>query len=102
MLGRLRLAERLPTVDPHTLVAVRDDIVLPIEAYLRTRLVELVLHLDDLAVSVQRDGADAVPPEAYADVAAVLARVAVERSGPRATIRSLARRERHPEAVRAL
>lgn len=75
--------------------------VLTVAGYLDTRLVELVLHLDDLAVSVGRDTAEEIPTEAYATVAAVVARIAVVRAGGVETVRSLGRRERHPDAVRA-
>lgn len=103
-LGRTRkeLAERLTSVEPGRTVAALDDAVLTVEQYLETRLVELVVHLDDLAVSVGLDGPDEIPDEAYELVAAVLARVAARRAGPLATVRSFARRERHPDAVRAL
>lgn len=83
-------------------IAVLGDLVLPLGEYLQTRIVELVVHLDDLAVSVGRPGPVGIPPGAYDVVAAVLARVAVRRVGPLPTIRSLARAERHPDAVRAL
>ncbi len=100
--ARDRLADRLPGLDPDAPVAVRDGLILSVAEYLDTRLVELVLHLDDLAVSVGLDEADGIPREATARVASVLAHIAVERAGGVETLRSLARRERHPEAVRAL
>lgn len=100
--ARLVLTDRLAAVESGRHLAVLDGTVLPIEEYLETRLVELVVHLDDLAVSVAQDGPGDLPAAAFETVAAVLARLAVRRAGPLATIRSLARRERHPEAVRAL
>lgn len=99
--ARLGLVDRLVTIEPEFRIGVLDDVVLTVEDYLDTRLVELVVHLDDLAVSVGQEVPDGVPSEAYATVAAILARIAVERAGAVATIRSLARRERHPDAVRA-
>lgn len=99
--SRLALSDRLVGLAPATRVSVLDGVVMTLSDYLCTRLVELVVHLDDLAVSVGLDGPDDVAPEAYEIVAAVLAQVAVRRAGPLATIRSLARRERHPGAVRA-
>ena len=83
------------------LVTVREGVVLTLEGYLATRLVELVLHLDDLALSVDREP-EAVPDGAYDVVAGVLARLAARRAGGLATVRSLARSERQPEAIRAL
>ena len=100
--SRASLATQLADVDPSRRLTVLDGTVLSVEDYLETRLLELVIHLDDLAVSLGHDGADGIPPDAYATVAAVLARVAVQRVGGLETIRSLSRRERHPEAVRAL
>lgn len=101
--GRARneLAETLPSCDLTQPIRVLDGIVLPLEEYLRSRIVELVIHLDDLSVSVGDE-----PPQdldAAFDIAAtVLVQVAVRRNGPWETLRSLARRERHPSATRAL
>jgi hypothetical protein len=97
-----RLGGRLDEATLGRPLRVLDGVTLTVADYLRTRLVELVVHLDDLAVSVERSFADTLPDEAFAEVADVLARVAVRRHGGLATVRSLARRERHPEAVRAL
>lgn len=100
--ARQRLADRLADTDPGQSIAALDDTVLPVEEYLVTRLVELVIHLDDLAVSVGLPGPSGVPTGAYEATAALLATVASRRVGPLPVIRSLARRERHPDAVRAL
>jgi hypothetical protein len=107
LLARLRqareaLQERLVEVDPAQQLAVLDGVVISVEAYLQTRLVELVIHIDDLAVSVGLDLGDDIAPEAFATVASVLAQLAAAREGGLATVRSLARRERQPHAVRAL
>lgn len=100
--SRAALADQLADLDPGHRVAVLDGTVLSVADYLETRLLELVVHLDDLAVSLGHDRAEGVPADAYATVASVLARVAVQRVGGLETVRSLARRERHPAAVRAL
>lgn len=100
--ARLELDVRLATAHGDARLAVLDDTPMSVAAYLETRLVELVVHLDDLAVSVGRDISDEIAPQAYATVASVLSQVAVARVGGLATVRSLARRERHPDAVRAL
>lgn len=81
-------------------VQVRDRLELSVADYLETRLTELVVHLDDLAVSVDREPPE-VAPEALRCVAAVLGRTAARRVGGWETIRSLSRAERHPAAVRA-
>lgn len=100
--ARRALQSRLPEVDPDARIVVLDGVVISVGDYLDTRIVELVVHSDDVAVSVGLDIADAIEQQAYATTAAVLAQVAAARGGGLATVRSLARRERQPEAVRAL
>ena len=99
--ARHDLADTLPACDPTQPITVLDGVVLPLEEYIRSRIVELVIHLDDLCLSVGSE-----PPDdlyaAFDIAAAVLVQVAVRRNGPWATLRSLARRERHPSAIRAL
>ena len=99
---RTDLEDRLEATAPDRPVAVLEQTTLPLDEYLRTRLVELVVHLDDLAVSLGDPGPQDVPDDAYETVVEVLATVAARRSGHLATIRSLARRERQTEPVRAL
>jgi uncharacterized protein (TIGR03083 family) len=67
--------------------------------YLRTRVVELAVHADDLAISV---GMDIVIPEDVASVTfAVFLDLARARSGDVAVLRTFARRERgDPEVLR--
>lgn len=96
-----RLQVAFGEVDPATPIEVLAGVALPVGEYLRTRLVELVVHVDDLAVSVGHEPVE-IPEEAYRAVAAVLAECAARRHGGLATVRGLARRERHPDAVRAL
>lgn len=100
--ARLRLSERLDESSMERRVEVLQGVVITVEEYLRTRLVELVVHLDDLAVSVGEENSTDVPQDAYDEVAIVLVHVAVRRHGALSVIRGLARKERHPEAVRAL
>lgn len=100
--ARRRLADRLrPAAMAHR-IEVADGVTLPLGAYLETRVVELVVHLDDLAASVGADEPGELPAAAVDVAAAVLARVAARRAGGLATVRSLARRERQPDPVRAL
>jgi hypothetical protein len=99
--ARVRLQQRLDGMDSERRVEVLQGIVVTVEEYLRTRLVELVVHIDDLAVSVGAEDLQDLPPDASEEVAIVLAQVAVRRHGARSVVRSLSRRERHPEAVRA-
>lgn len=71
-----------------------------LERYLGTRLVELVVHIDDLAVSV--DATPDIDEDACRVVAGILAETAARRQGGVTAVRALARRERHPDALRAL
>jgi uncharacterized protein (TIGR03083 family) len=95
-----RLAGELDRETLDRAVEVLDGVVLTVADYLRTRLVELVVHLDDLAVSVGL--AVPIPDDAARVVAGVLAETAARRDGALATVRGLSRRERHPDAVRAM
>jgi hypothetical protein len=66
--------------------------ILSTECYVATRVVELVVHADDLACSV---GLEATPPQAALDVS-VSTMVEAARSvhGDLAVLRALTRRER--------
>jgi hypothetical protein len=101
--GRARLAlhERLDEPALGRRVEVLQGVVITVEEYLRTRLVELVVHLDDLAVSVGQENSKDFPQDAYDEAAIVLVQVAARRHGALSVIRGLARRERHPDAIRA-
>lgn len=61
--------------------------------FLLTRLLEIVVHSDDLAVSVGVPTPE-FPDEVFAPVRDLLVRLAVRRHGQSALIRTLARRER--------
>ncbi|MEX0989786.1 MAG: maleylpyruvate isomerase N-terminal domain-containing protein [Actinomycetota bacterium] len=76
--------------------------ILLLDEYLRTRLVELVVHIEDLALSLGVDPPD-VPPDAQRDAIAVLVDAAVLRHGAPEVLHALTRRERDPfEALRVL
>jgi uncharacterized protein (TIGR03083 family) len=91
--ARARLTDRLrglPETHPVPMVAGN---VLPLRECLITRLVELLVHSDDLAVSI------GVPSPEFDDVPAdlvvsVLARFARRRHGTAPVLRALARQER--------
>ena len=100
--ARQQLSRRLNDAVMGQRIEVLQGVVVTVEEYLRTRLVELVVHLDDLAVSVGEEAGQDLPLEAYEEVAAVLVQLAVRRNGGLAVVRGLARRERHPAAIRAL
>lgn len=94
-----RLGERLATEPPGRLVSVFKDYVLTLDDYLATRVVELVVHTDDLAVSAGLS--PPAPPPGVADVAIeTMLAVARLRHGDLGVIRALSRRER--DAAEAL
>lgn len=68
--------------------------------FLLTRLVEIVVHADDLACSVDVD-TPTFPTEAFAPVLHLLADLATERHGQARLISALARAERTPTTVSA-
>lgn len=95
--SRLRL--RLP-VEPETrAVGVLGGRAMLLDEYLVTRLVELVVHSDDLAASFDWEPPD-FPPRAWQLVTACLVETARRRHGPAAVVRAMTRVER--DAVRAL
>jgi hypothetical protein len=95
------LQGRLGSVDPRRRVTAFGR-ALEIDEYLKTRLIELTIHVDDLALSV-RLPAPAMPEQATTLAIAVLVGVARARSGDLAVLRALTRRERDPdEALRVL
>lgn len=77
-------------------VAVFGGLAMELDDYLGTRLVELVVHMDDLASGVGQDEIE-VPEEAATMVVGTLAEIARRRSSTSAVVRQLARRERAPE-----
>lgn len=97
------LARRLPGEDPARLLGVLGGrVTISLEEYLKTRLVELAVHADDLAVSVGLPSPD-FPEEAGEAVIGVLLETARRRHGDRAVIRAFTRRERDSvEALRVI
>jgi uncharacterized protein (TIGR03083 family) len=95
-----RLRAVLPGLPPDRPVPMVGGRVLPLSECLLTRLVELLVHADDLAVSI-----GVTPPEFAAEpadlVVSVLARAARRRHGTAAVLRALARRERATGTVAA-
>ena len=69
--------------------------------FLTTRMLELAVHLDDLAVSVGIATPE-LPDAAFDPVLIVLARLAARRHGQSALLRALARAERAPAAINAI
>ncbi|MET8912303.1 maleylpyruvate isomerase N-terminal domain-containing protein [Micromonospora sp. NPDC004551] len=73
---------------------------LTLDDYLTTRLMELAVHSDDLAVSVGVPTPE-LPAEVLDPVLALLTRLAVRRHGQPAVLRALSRAERAPASVTA-
>lgn len=90
-LDRLRLA--LPSLSPERSMAMFGGNVLPLRDCLVTRLVELLIHADDLAVSVGVP-TPAFPGEAEEAVLGLLLRQSQRRHGTPALLRAFARAER--------
>ena len=89
-----RLGIRLADERLDRRLQVRDGIVISLDDYLRTRIVELTIHCDDLAHSIGL--ANAPEPSALAGTSAIdtLVELARMRHGDLAVLRALARRER--------
>ncbi len=94
-----RLGVRLADVGPDHTVAALGGRGLLVDEYLVTRLVELLVHTDDLAVSVGLPRPP-FPADAESIVIGCLVEVARRRHGSAAVIAALTRRER--DAVDAL
>lgn len=99
--GSLERVRGLLDGPPDRLIATFSDIVLSAGDYLGTRIIEFVVHLDDLAASVQ--GLDALlPPHAAEYAARVLAEVAIRHHGAGAAVQAFARSERSASPFTAL
>jgi hypothetical protein len=92
---------RVVPVEPGDRVVAYRAWGLTVDDFLLTRVMELVVHTDDLAVSLGVPTPD-LPPEATGATIELLSRVATWRHGPLAVVRALARRERAPESIAAL
>lgn len=86
------LQTRLASEPHERVLSVFDGLALELDEYLKTRIVELVVHCDDLAVSV--GGEVQVPHDALRVANVVLLDVAALRHGDVEVLRALARRER--------
>lgn len=94
------LADRLESEPGSRKLLVGGDLVLRVDDYLRTRIVELVIHSDDLAASVGGGTTTDSPSTATSIAIETLVDTATLRHGDMAVLRALARRER--DTVEAL
>lgn len=91
-LGVLRTT--LPHLREGHTVVVLDGVVMRLDDYLQTRILELVVHHDDLDLSIDGVPRRDLPDDANAVAIGVLAEVARRRTSTSAMIAALARRER--------
>jgi hypothetical protein len=98
--SKRRLEAMFAVESPARLVRVFGDVVMRLDDYLETRIVEALVHTEDLAVSVGME--PPAPPEDALEIALDhLLDVARRRHGPVAILRALTRRERDDvEALR--
>ncbi len=97
--SRGELAEAIAAAGPTTYVPWQ-DCALPLDDFLACRLVEIVVHADDLAASIGR------PTPVFADevrdvVVSLLAALSSRRHGQDAVVRTLARSERAAGSISA-
>jgi len=97
--SRKRLGVAIEAAGPTTYVPWQ-DCALPTDDFLVVRLMEIVVHADDLACSVGMT-APAFSPEVLEPVLALLAALAARRRGQGALLRSLSRHERSAGSVSA-
>ena len=97
-----RLRDALPAEAPDRVIHIPGKTwSLRLDDYLVTRLMEIAVHNDDLAVSVGI-AAPELPPAALEPVFDLLTRLAVRRHGPTAVLRALSRAERAPATIAAI
>ncbi|MFI9826787.1 maleylpyruvate isomerase N-terminal domain-containing protein [Streptomyces sp. NPDC051913] len=95
------LRTRLPAEpDRAVRLPVWGDYALSLDDFLTTRLMELVVHTDDLASSVGIPTPELPGPAVEASVG-LLTRLALRRHGQSAVLRALSRAERAPSSVAA-
>jgi len=92
----LRLRARFTDETEDRRILVAKELVMDLDEYLATRIVELTIHADDLGVSV---GHEMPHLPGSAITIATLVDMARHRHGDLAIIRGLARRERDPVGV---
>jgi hypothetical protein len=97
-----RLETELPALDPgHVTGNPRWPYAMRLDDFLATRILELVVHADDLAYSAGLD-TPVFDQGPFATATGILAHLAAARHGQPALIRALARTERAPKAISGL
>lgn len=100
--ARAYLAESFTSLTPDQVIAMPwiEGRAMTLADVLATRVLELLIHTDDLAVSVGLE-TPLASESAYARVIGLLAPLAVRRHGPIPVLRALSRAERAPQTVSA-
>jgi hypothetical protein len=93
------LATRLPTLPPDRPV-FGNRAMLRLDQWLLTRMIELAVHMDDLAVSIDVETPE-LPAEAADLVITTLVRIAAAHHGEVQVLRALSRRERAAVTISA-
>lgn len=97
-----RLATELLALDPgHVTGNTRWPYAMRLDDFLATRILELVVHADDLAYSTGVES-PVFDEGAFAAATGILAHLAAARHGQPALIRALARAERAPKTISGL
>jgi hypothetical protein len=97
-----QLRERLPAEPAGRVVLLPwAGWALRLEDFLTTRMMEITVHSDDLAASVD-EPAPELPEAVFTPVLGLLSALAVRRHGQSAVLRALARAERAPAAINAI
>jgi len=94
------LQQRLPAEAADRVVELRGAWCLTLDDFLTTRLLETVVHVDDLAIITAVEPPQ-LPAQVTQPVIDLLAQLATVRHGPTAVIRTFSRTERAPETVSA-
>jgi hypothetical protein len=94
------LREVLPAESADRVVAFSGRF-LRLDDFLITRMMEIAVHSDDLAVSVGVETPQ-LPAEVYDPVLALLSQLAVRRHGQTSVLRALSRAERAPATIAAI
>jgi hypothetical protein len=96
-----QLRKDLPEVDDRPVrISLWGPWSLMLDDMLITRMMELAVHSDDLAVSVDL-ATPTLPQSAVETVVDLLTRLSVRRHGPTAVLRALSRAERAPSTITA-
>ncbi|MFE3445684.1 maleylpyruvate isomerase N-terminal domain-containing protein [Nocardia sp. NPDC059180] len=86
--------------EPGSRVVAMAGMPMLLDDFLLTRMVEIVVHSDDLAFSADIP-APTFPPQVFEPVVDLLTRLAVVRHGQPAVVRALSRSERAPRTIAA-